>query len=188
MTKKRKLPSPRVLRRLLDYNPETGELRWKERPVWMFANTHLGGRFASRKQWNTRYANRPAFTSVNDAGYFYGRVFKSGHRAHRIIWALHYGEHPVGEIDHINGDRKDNRISNLRDVSRKENRRNTRRLDSNTSGRTGVSWSKSNSKWHAYIGSRNTRQNLGWFESFDDAVSARRRAERRHNYHLNHGR
>lgn len=189
MTKKRKLPSPRVLRRLLDYDPETGELKWKERPVWMFKKPRSDRtRKWKASNWNSRYANSPAFTSKDRYGYYQGNLLNRVNRAHRVIWALHYGKWPSEDIDRINGVRDDNRIQNLRAVSRMKNLQNVRLRPNNTSGRVGVSWMSKKQKWQAYIGHANQRHALGQFANFDDAVAARKAAERKYGFHKNHGR
>ena len=69
--------------------------------------------------------------------------------AHRVAWAIYYGVWPTGMIDHINGDGLDNRICNLRDVTHKENARNSRRKATNKSGCSGVMRDKHKKKWVA---------------------------------------
>jgi len=115
----------------------------------------------------------------------YRRVRFDGepYQTHRIIWKLLYGEDPA-EIDHINGNRSDNRITNLRSVCHYENMRNMKKMPSNSSGVTGVFWCKDRSKWGAFIG----KKNLGRFDRFEDAVAARKQAEEEYGYHPNHGR
>lgn len=176
------MPSPRVLRRLLDYNPQTGELRWKERPAWMFETSRL------HTTWNKRFANKPAFTEVMHNGYSRGRIFLIGVRAHWAAWAISTGAYPKGEIDHINGVRGDNRFKNLREVSRSENLKNAARRSDNTSGVTGVSWSKRRNRWIASINVDSKVKYLGSFRTLDSAASARKAAEKRYGFHPNHGR
>lgn len=87
------------------------------------------------------------------------------------------------EVDHINGVRDDNRLSNLRVVGRAENARNLKKQSGNTSGHTGVSWHKAHRKWRAYIGFRH----LGMFDELSDAVASRVAAANLSGYHPNHG-
>jgi len=68
------------------------------------------------------------------------------HKAHRLIWLYVYGEMPK-EIDHINGDRQDNRLENLRSVTRSQNQFNKAMAQNNTSGYRGVSWHKKSQQW-----------------------------------------
>jgi hypothetical protein len=117
-------------------------------------------------------------------GCFQGREYY----AHRVAWALHTGAWPKGEIDHINGDKADNRIANLREVTKVENSRNMPLPANNTSGHIGVAWSKSDKRWTAYIKVGGRRRYLGNFLEKDDAIAARKAAEVRFGFHPNHGR
>lgn len=180
---KRELPTPEELRQLLRYEPETGKLYWLERPLEMFSDER------HCKTWNKRFAGKQALKTDRGQGYYGGAINWRSVFAHRVIWALVYGEWPNGEIDHINGQRDDNRLVNLRNVSKTENMRNAFRSKNNTSGRTGVSWYKRTSKWIAYIGVGGKRHIvLGYYKRFEDAVAARERAEIEHGYHTNHDR
>lgn len=169
------LPTAAELRKLLAYDPETGLLTWKPRA-------------AGPQSWNTRYAGAAALNCVHADGYRKGRIYKVLLRAHRVAWAVHHGSWPENHIDHINGDRADNRISNLRNVTRQENQKNMRLPSDNTSGRIGVWWHKKNKKWVAEIKSAGRKRHLGSFTRFEDACKARADAEREDGYHQNHGR
>lgn len=182
MTKKRKLPSPRVLRRLLDYDPETGELKWKERPVWMFPSGSAG-RSGHASTWNKKNAGNVAFPSVGNHGYKVGSVLGISMTAHRMVWALHHGEWPSHQIDHINHVRSDNRIINLRVVTQSENGRNMTRSKRNKSGVTGVFWVEERQKWLARI----KNKHVGIFTNKSDAIAARKAAEKKYGFHPNHG-
>jgi hypothetical protein len=183
----RKLPSARLLRRLIEYNPQTGEMWWKERPVWMFRDNGQGRKRAAAV-WSSRYAGTRALNSVHIAGYLEGRIFKKACLAHRVIWTLVRGEWPPKCIDHINGDRADNRIKNLRTVSRGENQKNMRQSVRNTSGITGVRFDKPTSKWRAVIRASGRQTHLGLFDTKAEAARARAAAEVKYGYHPNHGR
>lgn len=108
----------------------------------------------------------------------YARVSVNGRMlyAHRIIYAIVYGEMPM-DVDHINRNRIDNRIENLRDVSKSENQHNSKKRKNNTSGFPGVSWDTRDQKWQAYIMVDRRKIHLGYFEDFDDAVQARKIAK-----------
>lgn len=166
-----------LLRRLFDYDPETGSLTWRERTEIDCPNEK------ERKRWNSRYAGREAF-QVKDNGYRCGMIFRKPQKAHRVCWAHYYGKWPMNDIDHINGDRADNRISNLRDVTRSENSRNQKRR---TDGYLGVYPHKPN-KWRATICRGGKRRHIGIFATIDDALAARKRAEHLYGFHPNHGR
>ena len=109
----------------------------------------------------------------------YKRVCFKGkqYRAHRIAWLLHYGEMPTKHIDHINGNKLDNRIANLRLADISENARNAKISKDNTSGYSGVTYHKKAKKWAASIMYNRKQIYLGVFENILDAVQARKQAE-----------
>lgn len=184
--KRKKMPSARMLGRLIDYVQETGELRWKERPVWMFKVGHIDRKSMAR-MWNDRYAGKLAFTAISGPGYAVGRILDSAYPAHRIIWRMETGDCPEF-IDHINGDRTDNRIENLRAVTRMENHQNMARSKINTSGVTGVTWNRNARKWQASIRCGEEKVHLGLFACIEEAAKVRKAAERKFGFHPNHGR
>ena len=105
---------------------------------------------------------------------------KKAIRAHRLAWALHTGGWPKGEIDHIDGDESNNRIVNLRDVSKSVNQQNKRlpRVDSK-SGFIGVCWHKGGGKWSAQITVHGKSIYLGLFSDPAEAHSTYIAAKRR---------
>ena len=108
---------------------------------------------------------------------------------HRYVWEEANGPIPKGyQIDHINGDRADNRIENLRLVTPSENQMNVKLRDNNTSGVTGVFWDKRTSAWCAACYVDGKSKHLGRFRDWFDAVCARKSADNRYGYHVNHGR
>lgn len=108
---------------------------------------------------------------------------------HRIVWIMHNGEIPFGmHIDHINHNRKDNRIQNLRLVTNGENHKNTKLYSRNSSGVCGVSFSKWHNKWWARINVDGKFINLGMFDDINSAIEAREKAEKFYGFHENHGR
>ena len=139
------------LRELLDYDAETGRFVWRQANKRVKAGTVAG--------------------YVGNDGYV--RIRASGTRflAHRLAWFYVHGTWPAGEIDHINGDRSDNRIANLRDVSRLTNRQNMRRAQAdNRSGLLGVSLT--NNRCKASIRSGGKNHHLGYFASPEAAHAA----------------
>lgn len=178
--------SVELLRQLLRYEPETGKLYWRARTESMFCDKkHTAAHNAAK--WNARYSGKEAFTAFLD-GYKRGAVFTRHYRAHRIIWTMVHGNWPDDEIDHINGNRADNRISNLRSVGRVCNSQNAKRSSANTSGVTGVRWCKNRCKWEVQIMVNGRKVNLGRFVNKADAIAVRKSAERQHGFHANHGR
>lgn len=180
------LPSPDQLRQLLRYEPSTGKLYWLERDVSLFDN-RKGSAEKSCRTWNTRFAGKEAF-ATDCHGYGSASVFGRKLLAHRVAWAVHYGAWPSQHIDHINGDRVDNRISNLRNVSQGENTRNAARRFDNTSGHNGVTWNRADRRWVAQIQHKRKMKYIGGFIELEDAVAARRAAEAALGFHENHGR
>lgn len=101
-----------IVQELLTYDPETGKLFWNERKKEWFKSE------GDWKSWNDRYAGEEAFTCLKDNGYKNGKLLGRSCVAHRIAWLYTYGKLPK-EIEHINGDRSDNRLENLRKTSMK---------------------------------------------------------------------
>lgn len=176
------LISAELARQLISYDPDTGAMTWKHRDRSLCPSDWAW------KACNTRFAGKPALVSADSTGHLYGGILGKRYPAHRIAWLIVYGEHPRGEIDHINGDPSDNRICNLRDVLHSENLKNQRFRSTNTSGVMGVSWNKRELKWRAYIHGDNREKHIGYFINLEDAIAARRDAEIRYGYHQNHGR
>lgn len=174
--------TPTLLRQLLRYDPETGKLFWLQRHGRLYSSPLWAQRFNEVK------AGREAFVSTERDGYLVDKIL--GHRflAHRVAWAIFYGQWPCFQVDHINGLPADNRIENLRDVSGAENSKNQRIYISNKSGRIGVHWLRSAGKWRAKITVNHKVTVLGDFSDFEAAVEAREKAEKSFGFHENHGR
>lgn len=168
---KRQLPSPEVLRQLLSYDPETGKLFWKRRDERWFVGTSKSPKVLA-KWWNGRFAEKEAFTPVNSAGYHTGTVLLKMLQAHRIAWAIHYGEWPEGFLDHINGIRTDNRIENLRPATPAENATNRGPQKNSVTGIKGVGWCKKSRKWRARVVYQRKQHVVGYFDDISDAAAA----------------
>lgn len=141
------------LRELLHYDPATGLFTW-------LANIGSRGRAGAVAGWNC-------------LGYRCITIDTIKHRAHRLAWLYTYGILPSAEIDHINGIRCDNRISNLREASPSTNRQNslTARAHSKT-GVIGVSLDQRDGRYYARIYANGKRRALGGFESIEEARHA----------------
>lgn len=152
---------------LLGYVPETGRLFWKvargRQPSGAMAGYDTG------------------------RGYVGVRVNKRCMYAHRVAFLLMTGSCPEF-IDHINGVRSDNRWSNLRAVTRSENGMNMRTPKTNRSGVIGVFWNEGKGKWTARLKVRQVTHHIGHFDDLEEAIAARRDAEKKHGFHANHGR
>lgn len=178
---KKDLPTIEMLHKLLVCDAEAGRLWWRDRPLDLFTDARY------HKQWNAEYAGEEAFQYTENAGYKRSKIFNKDYSAHRVIWAMHYGEWPDGQIDHKNHDRTDNRISNLRVVTNQGNGKNRSLQKNNTSGFTGVQWIKSSGKWDARITVDGVQKFLGSFVKKQDAITARQAANKKYKYHANHG-
>jgi len=146
------------LKQLLNYDPETGKFTRKVKSV-IHPNLEL-----------------PVGSST-DSGYI--TICIKGYKglAHRLAWLYVYGYIPENDIDHINRIKTDNRINNLREVSRQCNLRNTGNRKNNTSGVKGVSFNKKSNKWQVSIAVNNKLYYLGRFDDFIEAVCHRLAAE-----------
>jgi hypothetical protein len=161
------------------YDPDTGELWLRPRD-----SNHWRDR-----AWNTRFTKNPSGRLQKTArGKTYRVVTADAVQmfAHRVIWCITYGEWP-SEIDHIDGDGLNNRLSNLREVTRTENSRNHRRSSKNTSGVTGVHWFKRTGQWRAEIKVSGIGISLGYYDDIFSAAAARKSAELKYGFHENHG-
>ena len=171
---------PDIARRIFQYDPASGVLSWRERAEGF-------GSEALMAAWNRRFANRPA-GAVNHAGYLQVRYADRDYLVHRVIWSMEYGCEPKHQLDHIDGDSTNNRLENLRDVPHFENCRNASLRSDNTSGTTGISWSKRWKRWVVRLHILGKAKTIGSFREFDDAVIARDAAYTQNGFHPNHGR
>ena len=155
--------------KLLNYDPESGLLTW-----------------AVNRRGSAKIGSI-AGTRVKTTGYKVLRINGEAYKTHRIAWLLYFGKMPDGDIDHINRDRGDNRICNLRMVDRSTNQRNRKISKNNTSGHTGVSYHKRDGLWRASINVNGKELILGNYDEKRDAILRRRLAEIAAGYHPNHG-
>lgn len=140
------------IRKMLSYNPDTGELRWL-----VSSGTVKAGAIAS---------------SVNRLGYGRVKILGKMRAAHRVAWALFHGDFPESEVDHVNGIATDNRIANLRLATRSENQCNRSAHKNNKSGYKGVNWNSGVGKWAARCAVNGKRKHIGYFDDVVDAASA----------------
>ena len=137
-----------------------------------------------------KYKNVETTTVKNKTtGYYWICYEYKKYAAHRIIWKLYYGADVPNDmqIDHINGDRADNRISNLRLVTMNENMMNKKIYKSNKSGIVGVAKRSDTGSWRAQISVNGKAIKLGSFKTKEEAITARLAAEKRYGFHSNHG-
>lgn len=146
------------LRELLDYCPDTGVFTWRVRAAKCVKVGDVAGRFDAYGYWRIQIDGRK-------------------HLAHRLAWLYTTGEFPPDQIDHINGDRSDNRIANLRAATDAENKHNRRKPNSNTtSGYLGVS--PRYGKFRAQIWLDGKGKHIGSFGSPEEAHAAYLKAKR----------
>lgn len=105
-------------------------------------------------------------------GYLQIQLDKKLYKAHRLAWFYVTGSWPPKLLDHINGEKADNRISNLREATNKQNLENRGKNSNNTSGYKGVCWHKRDGKWLAQIQHYGERIRLGMFVDLKDAHEA----------------
>jgi hypothetical protein len=175
-------PEQEYLNELLDYQPNTGYLFWKHRSIEKFNS------IKAYKCWNSRYAFKKAGMKNKTHGYIYVGVDGKQYLAHRLIWIMVNEIIPSAmQIDHINHIRSDNRIDNLRLVTCQQNRMNTGLLKNSLSDITGVHWCYRENKWRARIKINRKNISLGYYNCKYQAINARKLAERKYNFHENHG-
>lgn len=153
------LPSQERIKELLNYDPETGVFTWKR--------SRGPNKTAEAAGWKHR------------TGYLYIGIDNEMFKAHRLAWMVVHGRAPVGMLDHIDRNKENNRISNLREVSEPQNNQNKRTYRNSRSGVKGIGWFAQTGKWRARIQANGRVHSLGLFTSFDAALQARQAAEKR---------
>jgi len=103
--------------------------------------------------------------------------------AHRVAWLLVYGEFAQGNLDHINRNKSDNRIKNLRLATYEQNAQNREKNSKNTSGYKGVTWHKRDKKWQAAITVKGKVLHLGYYSIPEDAFVAYVQASKKYQSH-----
>jgi HNH endonuclease/AP2 domain len=142
------------LQSLLSYNPETGIF------VWRLHNSK-------------RTKNSSSAGCLNkDTGYIQIKIDGHLYRAHRLAWFYVYGNFPIHQIDHINGNRSDNRIENLREATHLQNQHNQTKPRANNTGYKGVSFYAPLLKYRARIKLKNKEKHLGYFDTPEEAYEA----------------
>lgn len=155
--------SAELLAEVVAYDPLQGSFTWLFRPERHFQSA------ADAARWNGKYAGKPAFTSACPRGYYRGCINGKFLYAHRAALALSGGTWPDGEVDHINRDKSDNRLANLRPVTHAENRTNTESCDGDL---VGIRRGKSG-QYVVSLKIDGRNKYLGTFGSLADAVGAR---------------
>jgi HNH endonuclease len=147
-------PSIERVRELFSYDPETGLITWAVRRCGVRCGSEAG---------------------TEHLGYRRVKVDAKLILAHRLAWAIHYGRWPAEEIDHINRNKSDNRIGNLREAARSDNMVN-RAYPKGESGVTGVS--KHKLGWQATVRINGKSVHLGLFKTIEEAAAVRAASEK----------
>ena len=142
------------VRKLLDYDPISGEFVWKSR--------------SDAPRWNGKYAGKLA-GRIDNHGYRQIGLGGKFYRAHRLAWLYVHGEWPSA-IDHIDGNRRNNAISNLRLATIRQNRANTGCRG--RSGLKGAFWVSHIGKWRARISIKGKKKHIGVFGTAEEASRA----------------
>lgn len=154
-------PSRDRLMEMLNYNPDDGVFTWRVAPSPFIAPGAVAG-------------------AVQSGGYRQINLDHVSYMAHRLAWFIVYSAWPDDSIDHINRNRLDNRIKNLRQCSRRENMQNTPVARNNTSGVKGVDRRvrpNGTVVWRARIGLDGRSMCLGYYSTREAAVAARSEVE-----------
>jgi len=142
------------LKELLNYNPETGDFIWR-----VDRNGHVK---AGMVAGNIHYKH----------GYREIRIGSKLYKAHRLVWLYVHGEMPVSFLDHINNDRSDNRLSNLRLATINQNAQNQKIRSNNTTGYKGVTFVKRVGRYWAQIFVNGKIKSLGYYHTPEEAHAA----------------
>lgn len=148
---------------MFDYDPITGNLLWSKR-------SNLLSRVGTGQGLWKRVPGAVAGT-LNSAGYIGVSFNGVRYLAHRVVWLLNTGEWPKDQIDHINQNRADNRMENLRPATNRSNHANR---TNNKSGHVGVMWEKARGRWKAYARVDYRMHNIGRYSTIAEAVEARK--------------
>jgi hypothetical protein len=172
-TGKQALLTQELLKEKLHYDKDTGIFTWTDSKL----------NSASMRNKEAGCISKSGYRSI--AMRFDGKF--TNFYAHRLAWLYEYGEFPKLQVDHINQNKLDNRINNLREVTHRENRRNLPMLKTNKTGFCGVSFHKTRKKYQANIMVDNRQKHLGYFENPEDAAKAVKEAKEHYGFHKNHG-
>lgn len=160
--------TPQILGEYLSYDPTNGHLTWIDKPS---TKTVIGTRAGSL---------------VTTTGYRSIQIFERNYREHQLIWFFHHAVW-AKYLDHVNHIRDDNRIVNLREVTKAENSRNLSQRKGTITGEQGIWYCRRRKKWVAEITRDRKKVYQKTFTLIADARLARAAALLEHDFHENHG-
>lgn len=166
-----------LVRRLLDYNSETGELRWKARTPDLFEDDINRTAYDTCRLWNTRYAGRAAGHRASE-GYLRLSIFNRRYLGSRLIWLIVTGKLPINLIDHRDGNQRNDRFDNLREATYSQN--NTNRRPQIEGRLKGAVFYLPLNKWTSSICKDGKSKRLGYFDTEEEAHAAYCEAARTH--------
>lgn len=173
----------KYLKECFDYDPLTGVLTWKARPVSHFLKEKTA------RIINTKFSGKKAGSrhdTVSGKRYLSVRINKTLYLVHRVIWCLVFGYWPI-QIDHDDGNGRNNKLNNMIDTDSAGNSKNLRLRPDNKSGCVGVSWYSQRGQWISYINVNKKRVCHRYFNDFFEAVCFRKSAEIKYGFNKNHG-
>lgn len=151
---------------LLHLDEDSGRLYWRPRPLNWFQPPSLG------ISWNARCANQEAFAIRSADGYLRGTLINKKLLAHRVVFAVANKRWPIGIVDHRDGDRLNNRPSNLREATYSQNAANAASRPKSRSQYRGVSWSTSLQRWASRCKLNGREHFIGYFDTEVEAARA----------------
>lgn len=166
------LPPVEYLRECFDYDPDTGILTWRERPVEHFTSAGLC------RRTNLRWANKEAGRTNQSRREV--RVYGASFFVHRIIWKIIYGADPAEQIDHIDGNSLNNKISNMRSATSAQNAHNMKAKPTRDGALKGATFCKDTKRWKSAITLGGKHIHLGRFDTQKEAHEAYIEASKKH--------
>lgn len=162
------------------YDFLSGKFYHRERPRNLFKTDK------AFKIWNTRFAGKIACSKTQHGYYAISFNYKA-YYSHRMVFLYTSGQDSALVVDHVDGNRGSNILTNLRMCNSSENQKNKRLLSNNKTGIHGVYWDNINTCWSVQIKESGKMKRIGRFKSFLDACAARKSEEIKRNFHKNHG-
>jgi hypothetical protein len=160
----------------------------QERVKELFSYSESTGYFTRLKSVKGHYSAAGSVAGcIEQNGYRSISIDNRRIKAHKLVFLYLQGFIP-DMVDHIDGNRDNNTINNLRVATASENQKNRKLGKSNKSGMSGVRWLPKSAKWQADIRVDRELIYLGRWEDKELAIQARKEAERKYGFHANHGR